>query len=193
MEKKRKYPTFLYMSYSDALHQVSEQAMRQYLTKNDDRLLYHNLAHAVRLLEAVNKMSAHYKLDDQNDFIVSASAWLYDLEMAGSGSADEKNPGLSEEILRNSGVPEADIQSIKKCISDSGHTEQPVSLNEKIVRDAVSSHMGSENFIEYNKLRKKELEALSQQKLWLPHPSKVLLILFDLPQLQLMRTSYFRG
>lgn len=164
MEKKRKYPTFLYMSYTDTLHQVSEQAMRQYVAKNDDRLLYHNLAHTVRLLEAVNKMSTHYKLDDQNHFIVSVSAWLYDLEMAGYGSADTTKPGLSEEILKNAGLREDDIRAIKNCISNVGLPDQPVSLNEKIVRDAVSSYMGSENFIEYNKLRRKELEALSQNK-----------------------------
>ena len=140
MEKKRKYPTFLYMSYSDTLQQVSEQAMRQYVAKNDDRLLYHNLAHAVRLLEAVNKMSMHYQLDEQNHFIVSASAWLYDLEMAGSGAADINKTGLPEEILKNAGVRQDDIRAIKNCIGHVDLPGQPVSLNEKIVQDYADKH-----------------------------------------------------
>lgn len=155
---------FSVMSYPDSLHRVSEQAIRSYLAKNDDRLLYHNLAHAVHLIDAVNKMSTYYQLDDQNHFIVSASAWLYDLEMAGSGLANIKNADLTEEILKNSGVREEEIRAVKNCISNIGLSGHPVSLNEKIVRDAISSHMGSENFMEYNKLRRKELEALTQNK-----------------------------
>ena len=164
MEKKRKYPTFLYMSYPDTLDQVSERAIRLYLAKNDDRLLYHNLAHSARLVEAVKKMSAHYHLDDQNHFIVCASAWLYDLEMAVPGSTSIANAGQKEEILINAGVTPADIQAIKNCISAAGKAGQPVSLNEKIMCDAVNSDMGSENFPDYNKLRRRELEAFSQNR-----------------------------
>jgi hypothetical protein len=75
-----------HMHYPESLKKVSDLATQLHLNKTDDRLFFHNLSHAVRLLESTHQMSAHYKLDEKNHFIVCSAAWLYDLEMIASGT-----------------------------------------------------------------------------------------------------------
>ncbi len=93
------------MNYQESLKMVSDQAIRLYLAKTDDRLFYHNLAHTTRLLDAVNKIHSHYHLDDKNYFIVCTSAWLQNLELiaAGGGSHEIKIYRTLGKLIERSG------------------------------------------------------------------------------------------
>src|ERR1700682_2939237 len=154
------------MSFQESLKKVSDQAIRLSLTKTDDRLFYHNLAHTVRFLNAISKMNGHYQLDDRNYFIVCASAWLYGLEMIASGyeSHESKTTDLVQELLISLGIDSEEITEIKNCILATKMPQQPVTLNEKIVCDAYAFYLGSEKFAVYNKLMRKEIEAFTNNK-----------------------------
>ena len=154
------------MSFQESLKKVSDQAIRLSLTKTDDRLFYHNLAHTVRFLNAISKMNGHYQLDDRNYFIVCASAWLYGLEMIASGyeSHESKTTELVQELLISLGIDSEEITEIKNCILATKMPQQPVTLNEKIVCDAYAFYLGSEKFAVYNKLMRKEIEAFTNNK-----------------------------
>ena len=153
------------MSYPESLIKLSTRAIRLYMEKADDRLFYHNLAHTGRLLESVNRMNDHFKLDDKNYFIVCAALWLYDLEMISSENGAIDKTTLSDGLLDSLEVNEDEKAEIKNCILAANGLRQPVTLNEKIVSDAVSFYLGSPYFSEYNKLRRKETEAMTGEKI----------------------------
>jgi hypothetical protein len=153
------------MSYPESLLKLSSQAFRLYVEKADDRLFYHNLAHTGRLLESVNRMNDHFKLDDKNYFIVCAALWLYDLEQIYSGNGEIKTITLSEELLNNPEINEGEREEIMNCILAAKGLRQPVTLNEKIVCDAVFFYLGSPYFSEYNRLRRREAEAMKNEKI----------------------------
>jgi Family of unknown function (DUF5706) len=153
------------MSYPESLTKLSARAIQLYVDKADDRLFYHNLAHTGRLLESVNRMNDHFKLDDKNYFIVYATLWLYDLEQISSDNGEMKTTTLSDGLLDSLEMNDAEREEIKNCILAAKGLRQPVTLNEKIVCDAVSFYLGSPYFSEYNKLRRKEAEAMTSEKI----------------------------
>jgi predicted metal-dependent HD superfamily phosphohydrolase len=152
------------MNYQDSLKMISDQAIRLYQANADDRLFYHNLAHTNRLLDAINKLQAHYQLDDKNLFIVSSAAWLADLEIINSGSISHeiKTTAFTEKFLESQGMETALIDEIKNCILVVSKQRPAVSLNEKIICDAGSFYFGSASFAIYNKLMRREIEAFTQ-------------------------------
>ncbi|HLA58883.1 MAG TPA: Pycsar system effector family protein [Puia sp.] len=153
------------MSYPESLTKLSARAIQLYVDKADDRLFYHNLAHTGRLLESVNRMNDHFKLDDKNYFIACATLWLYNLEHISSDNSEMKSTTLSDFLLDSLELNDDEKEEIKNCILATKGLRQPVTLNEKIVCDAVSFYLGSPYFSEYNKLRRKEAEAISSEKI----------------------------
>ncbi len=154
------------MSYPESLTKLAARAIQLYVDKADDRLFYHNLAHTGRLLESVNRMNEHFKLDDKNYFIVCATLWLYDLEQISSDNGEIKTTTLfSEGLLDSLEINDPEREEIKNCILATKGLRQPQTLNEKIVCDAVSFDLGSPYFSEYNKLRRKEAEAMTSEKI----------------------------
>jgi Pycsar effector protein len=152
------------MSYPESLTKLSARAIQLYVDKTDDRLFYHNLAHTSRLLESVNRMNDHFKLGDKNYFIVCATLWLYDLGQISPENGETKTT-LSDGLLDSLEMDDDERQEIKNCILAAKGLRQPVTLNEKIVCDAVSFYLGSPYFSEYNKLRRKEAEAMTSEKI----------------------------
>lgn len=153
------------MSYPETLIKLSARAIRLYMEKADDRLFYHNLAHTGRLLESLKRMNDHFRLDDKNYFIVCAALWLYDLELISSDNGEIKKTALSDGLLDSLEVNDDEKAEIKNCLLTANGLRQPVTLNEKIVCDAVSFYLGSPYFSEYNKLRRKETEAMTGEKI----------------------------
>src|SRR5579872_100076 len=113
------------MSYPESLVKLSSRAIRLYVEKADDRLFYHNLAHTGRLLESVNKMNDHFRLDDKNYFIVCASLWLHDLELISSDNGEIKQTTLSDSLLDSLELTEDERAEIKNCILAANGLRQP--------------------------------------------------------------------
>ena len=131
-----------YMSYPESLIKLSARAIRLYMEKADDRLFFHNLAHTGRLLESANKINDHLKLDDKSYFIVCAALWLYDLELISSDNGEIKKTTLSDGLLDALEMADDEKAEIKNCILAANGLRQPVTLNEKIVCDAVYFYLG---------------------------------------------------
>ena len=154
------------MHYPESLKKVSDLAIQMHLTRTDDRYFFHNLSHAVRLLELAHQMSAHYKLDEKNHFILCSAAWLYDLEMISSGTPEREidNTAFTEDFLNKLSVEEGTIREIKECLLSNSPDHPPANLNEEIFCDVLHYYFGSENFLHYHNLLRREKEVFSGRK-----------------------------
>jgi hypothetical protein len=155
------------MDYQEALQQISELARRLFETRPDPRLFFHNADHRALLIDTAGQLSAHFQLDERNDFIVRAAACLYDLEMITTGSKSREiiSTASSEELLKNLDIDPPIIQEIKQCLLATHLPQPPFGENEKIFCDILYAYLGSEKFIVYNQLRRKEIEAFSGKKI----------------------------
>ena len=156
------------MNYQESQKKIADHATQLYLQLADERLYFHNLGHVARVLDAIRKMNAHYRLDEKSLFILSAAAWLYDLEIISSGRADRN---IEKIILPETGYlkeiplgPE-EIEAIKKCMTAGAILAEAASLPEKIMADAQRFYFGSGTFFAYHKLLRKEIEAFSSNKI----------------------------
>jgi len=92
------------MNYQELLKKVSEYVVQFFLEHTHEHLYYHNLTHTVKILEAANKIIAHYHLDDRDYFIVSAAIWFHDtgILIAGLENHEVKSAEIAENFLKNS-------------------------------------------------------------------------------------------
>ncbi len=155
------------MNYQESLSRVSEHVVRFYLDHTDERLHYHNLAHAAQMVDTVNKINSHYQLDDKNYFIVCTAAWFHDtgIVVAGPVSPGTKSAELAEIFLQNIGVNSEEITLIKKCMLATRMPQRPASLQEAIICDADAFGWGTETFKADDRRMRKEMEAFTNSKI----------------------------
>ena len=155
------------MNYQESLKKVSDHVIRLYLENADDRRYFHNIAHKFRVLDAINRINEHYKLDGRSYFIICAAAWMEnsDLIISGNTKAESKMVINTNEFLENLLIDSGDLTEIKKCIAAAFVAKQQSILPEKIIFDAFSFYFGSETFVEYNHLMRREIEAFTGNKI----------------------------
>lgn len=154
------------MNYQESLKKVTDHVILFFKENTDDRRYFHNLAHTIRIIEAVNKINQHYRLDDRSYFIVCSAVWLHDLEIVQNASlASELNSDKTKEFLQNADVGTDEIADIRKCISAGNLIKPPDTILEKIFCDAITFYFGSPAFTEYNNLLRKEIESFTGKKI----------------------------
>jgi Family of unknown function (DUF5706) len=155
------------MNYQESLKKVSDHVIQLYLKNSDDHCYFHNVAHKIRVLDAINKINDHYELDDKSYFIICAAAWLENSDLIISGDAvhESKMDINTNEFLQSLRIDSDDLTEINKCIAAAFVTQQQATLPEKIIFDAFSFYFGSETYSEYNHLMRREIEAFTGNKI----------------------------
>ncbi len=148
--------------YQEQLKAVKKYVTKYYQHHSNDALYYHNLQHTEFVVNAVQQIGNHYKLSEEDFFIVNTAAWFHDI-----GYCEEKN-GKAHELLGanmatayllNANIDAAIAEKIANCIKATQLPQKASSLIEEIVCDADLFHLGSDNFVEVNKLLRKEFKA----------------------------------
>lgn len=129
---------------------------------NED-LLFHNLSQTQNIVSVVNELAKHYALNEQDLFVVRAAAWfIYAGYYKNTAHPDEAGIKMLDEFYKSVGVEVAVIDTIKNCISAVRTATAPASLPAKIVCDAESFYIGTDNFLDLNKLKRKEAALISE-------------------------------
>ena len=150
---------------------ISEQAehyVRSYFDEHPNgTLLYHNLYHTERVVKAAKQIGQHYQLNDTDFFIIKVAAWFHDIGYLKGGARghEERGAQMAAAFLGGTGIEPSAIEGVRKCILATQLPQRAVSLTEQIVCDADLYHFGTDEFDERNKLMRKEVEAVSGEKI----------------------------
>lgn len=160
-------PIFKTMNYHELLKQTEDYVNLYYSEHTDPTLLYHNQPHTAEVLDNTKRIADHFQLDDRLFFIVSAAACFHDTgHLIKSEETHElKSAELAQTFLTCIGINEEDIDEIKKCILATAMPQMPETLTEKIICDADLYNLGTTTFREKNKLMRKEMEAINNNKI----------------------------
>ncbi len=119
---------------------------------------YHNLAHTESVVGHVKEIAAYYLLNETDTFILTAAAWFHDIghlygPMKGH---EERGVVIMQHYLQNN-APDH-VAAISRCILATRSSTHPVTLQEQIIRDADTYHIGTPFFHQTDVLVEKEME-----------------------------------
>lgn len=124
-----------------------------------DVLVYHNLAHTEDVVNHCRELAKYYCLNEKDETRLLAAAWFHDIGQI--YTTPEKHEEESIEIMRsflNENSTTEDISIIGQLILATRMTAQPITMQEKIIRDADTYHFGTKKFFTTDALVKREME-----------------------------------
>lgn len=149
------------MNYYTLLDETKQYVTAFFQSHANEKLVYHNLAHTESVVNAAIEIANHYRLSDQDYFVVVAAAWFHDIGyFVKAQQHEEKGVEEATSYLRRKGVEESVILTVAACIMATRLPQTPQTLLENIVADADLFHLGTSKFSENNKLLRKEYEAV---------------------------------
>jgi len=148
---------------SDARHFVTEL----YTHQVKPEFVFHNLEHTEGVADAASQMADHYKLSDEDRFVLMLAAWFHDTGYS-SGRAEgheEISVQIATQFLQKHHVEDTVIQRVSSSILATHMPQSPVSPVEKILCDADLMHLATGDFKAMNQLLKQERENLIGHKI----------------------------
>lgn len=151
--------------------QILSQA-RQFVTdfyshRGKKEFVFHNLDHTEDVVEACATMADHYKLNEEDRFVLMLAAWFHDTGYVQGHAAghEDESIRIATAFLLERGVSESLIQRVVSCIHATRMPQSPVTLVEKILCDADLFHLATPDFKARNQLLKQEQEMVLGQKI----------------------------
>jgi predicted metal-dependent HD superfamily phosphohydrolase len=157
------------------MNEAQEQiltAARNYVTeifthKVRPEFVFHNLDHTEDVAEACSQIADHFRLGDEDRFVLTLAAWFHDTGYSGGSAAghEEESVRIATDFLNDHHVDESVIHRVSSCIQATRMPQSPVSQVEKILCDADLFHLATEDFKARNQLLKQEQETLLGHKI----------------------------
>ncbi|MGQ0738013.1 MAG: HD domain-containing protein [Bacteroidota bacterium] len=122
---------------------------------------FHNLEHTAGVVAAAEEIEGYYQLNDEARFVLLVSAWFHDTGFS-TGVAEwheRESIKLASDFLYQHHVPPDTILQVSACILATHMPQTPLTLTEKILRDADLFHLGENIFYKRNRYLKQELQA----------------------------------
>ncbi|MFX0556437.1 Pycsar system effector family protein [Maribacter sp. CXY002] len=140
----------------------TENFVAELLSNNlDSRYLYHNLRHTQRVVKSTKELLNSCTLSDKEKEAILLAAWLHDTGYTkGSTNHEEHSCQIANEFLKKEGYTPHLITEVLKCIMATERFAEPQTIDEKIIRDADSSHFGQKSYLETSELLREELKLL---------------------------------
>lgn len=137
----------------------AEKHVTELLEKLPAACSFHNLQHTRRVVQSTKILAAAEAVSDKDNEILLLAAWFHDTGFIDSCVLHEaKGATVAEAFLRAESYPEQDILTVQNLIKATVLYYEPKNLLEKIIRDADSSHVGSDDFTIITEMLRNELK-----------------------------------
>lgn len=147
------------MDYNQLLEEIKHFIFDYFNEHYDDRYVYHSRRHTEDVVKAASEIANHFQLSEKEYFIVVTAAWFHDIGyMVNAANHEQEGAAIAASYLSDKGISDAIINAVKGCILATKLPQTPHGLTEEIVCDADLYHLGSDEFLHFNKLLRKEAE-----------------------------------
>ena len=127
--------------------------------KLPNSFLYHNFEHTQRVVKSTKELIDNSEINVKEEEPLILAAWLHDTGYIHTYIGHEKESArIAEEFLKGENATDELIESVKQYILATEMTRSPETLEEKIIRDADSSHFAKDYFEETSEFLRQELE-----------------------------------
>ncbi len=130
-----------------------------FLTKVNKSISFHTLDHTQDVVEACEKMSEYYQLEENDKLALSLAAWFHDTGYSGGSAAghEAESVNIATRFLNEQHVESNITEKVIACINATRMPQQPAGELEKIMCDADLFHLGTDAFREKSRLLREEL------------------------------------
>jgi predicted metal-dependent HD superfamily phosphohydrolase len=149
------------MKYKKLTEAVKQYVVTYFHTRQTDDLSYHNLGHTQEVAASAHSIGKHYRLSDEDLFIVVTASWFHDTGYLTDKKTHEiTSVGIAEHELRRLKVGQPVIDKVTDCILATKMPQQPKGILQEIICDADFYHLGTKAFSEHSKQLHKEIETI---------------------------------
>src|SRR5262245_54459373 len=141
------------MAQSEIIKKAEEFISSLFRQKLGSKMIYHNYAHTLDVVENTRKIGKKSDLGDEELEIVTLAAWFHD-----SGYIDtykgheERSKEIAEQFLKENSYSPDKTAKVLSCIETTKIPQVPKSPMEEVISDADLIHLGKEDFFEYSDL-----------------------------------------
>jgi len=154
------------MNYKQLQEDVEKHVGDYFHTHSDPRLVYHNLEHTEKVVNAAQQIANHYQLNEQDFFTVTVAAWFHDTGYFEDALNHEaKGAALADDFLAKHKVNQEILDQVKSAILATKIPQKPKSEIDKILCDADLFHLGLADFRAKGKLMHKENELIYKKEI----------------------------
>ncbi len=116
-------------------------------------LAFHNLEHTQNVVKHTQEIAGHYKVSENEMFILYSAAWFHDTGHLFTEPAKHEEMGseIMKKFMREHLDDERTITAIEECIMATKFPRNPKNLLEQIICDADTYHFGTKDFKKTNK------------------------------------------
>ena len=148
------------------LNKAEHFVIQQFKDKLSPEYSFHNLDHTKRVVEAAKLLAEKEQVSEEDKEILLLAAWFHDVGYCVSCTKHESiGMGVAEQFLREHDVNEIQIQSVTKLINATSLQVNPENVLEKIIKDADTSHISSDHFLEITESLREECKKAHDMKL----------------------------
>lgn len=147
--------------YAQLLKNTEEYVSSMYDEYTKEYMYFHNLGHTKQVVKRSSEIAAHYELSSRDSLILFIAAWFHDTGYLFTTPQlhEERSVELMKEFAQKIQLDVADISDIEGCIMATKVPRNPSTALQKIMCDADTYHMGTEDFKKYNKMIRKEFSS----------------------------------
>lgn len=137
----------------------------------DNKYLYHNLAHTLRVVKSTKEIINSLDLDIKDAEALILAAWLHDTGYTkGSENHENASSRIAKGFLEKQAYDKEAVAEIMSIILATKRYHIPQNIKEEIIRDADASHFAKKSYTETCELLREELSLLGianySQKEW---------------------------
>jgi HD superfamily phosphodiesterase len=132
---------------------IEEYVVRLFEQMQTPELVFHNLEHTENVVKHAKEIAGHYKISENEMFVLYAAAWFHDTGHLFTEPAkhEEMSCEIMRKFLKEQIEDEKIIKAIEECIMATKAPTNPKNLSEEIICDADTYHFGTKDFKKTNK------------------------------------------
>lgn len=147
------------LAYNELIMETEAHVRHLFRQYHQANLVFHNLEHTQSVVQHVQEIATHYQLPEKEMLELTIAAWFHDTGHLVSEPPlhEEKSVALVKEFLETKSNDQELIDKVASLIKITKFPPSPQTLQEMIMCDADTYHLGLDDFKITNKAVKKEL------------------------------------
>ncbi|MEP6260791.1 MAG: Pycsar system effector family protein [Gillisia sp.] len=147
---------------SDIINKADKFVLDLFKEKLPNSFIYHNYNHTQRVVKSTKELIENSEINVKEEQALLLAAWLHDtgytVKFAGH---EEESVKIAQSFLKENEVEEDIIKMVEECILATKFDSTPATNLEKIIKDADSSHLAKDYFLDTSEFLRQELQLLN--------------------------------